>query len=236
MLCKVCNTRIPTQRTSCPNCGSPAPAEASRGESVGSTTLPVIDFHRSDPPGIDESAASDLDREDSLELDEEVADGAAAFEPDEDSKETEPVAQPARRVRAVQPLGTLDAPGVRRMLVERPETLEAELSVYKSEKGTPLGAGYTSGVGEIDLLARDRDGSLVVVMVAEPGEGADIISVMLQRIGWVRKHLSRDKRPVRGIVLLEEMRDELAYAASAVSDTIAFKTYRIALAFEDVDL
>jgi RecB family endonuclease NucS len=122
------------------------------------------------------------------------------------------------------------------MLVERPEMLEADLSIYKSEKGTPLGAGYTSGVGEIDLLARDRAGDLVVVMVAEPHEGADIISVMLQRIGWVRKHLSRNAKPVRGIVLLDAMPEDLAYAASAVSGTINFKTYRVALAFEDIAL
>jgi hypothetical protein len=255
MLCKVCNTRVPREKSSCPNCGSPAPSEALTRESVGMATLPRIELPAGKAETVDEDAQfeldaeldaefgadhdaerdSDLDRTDSLELvDEEPSDDEGVFDRDDEAKENEPVTQPASRVQVMHPLGKLDASGVRRMLVERPEMLEADLSVYKSEKGTPLGAGYTSGVGEIDLLARDRSGDLVVVMVAEPREGADIISVMLQRIGWVRKHLSRDARPVRGIVLLDEMREDLAYAASAVSDTITFKSYRIALAFEDI--
>jgi len=235
MLCKVCNTRIPRQKPSCPNCGSPAPTEPLNSESVGVGNLPEIEFPEAetDSPDVPEEVA--LEGADSLDLDEEMPNVEQDFQTDEEAKETEPVIEPASRVHAAHPLGTIDTAGVRRMLVERPEMLEADLSVYTSEKGTPLGAGYTSGVGEIDLLARDRAGDLVVVMVAEPREGVDIISVMLQRIGWVRKHLSGDASPVRGVVLLDEMREDLAYAASAVSDTIAFKTYQIALAFEDIE-
>lgn len=235
MLCKVCNTRVPRQNASCPNCGSPVPREPLAAESVGSATLPEIEFAAPEPEPVNDPADVASEAADSLELDEEVPEIEHDFSSNEEAKEDEPVSQPATRVASMQPLGTLDTSGVRRMLVERPEMLEADLSVYTSEKGTPLGAGYTSGVGEIDLLARDGAGDLVVVMVAEPREGADIISVMLQRIGWVRKHLSRNARPVRGVVLLDEMREDLSYAASAVSDTIVFKTYRIALAFEDIE-
>jgi len=40
---------------------------------------------------------------------------------------------------------------------------------------------------------------------------------------------------VRGIVLIEGVPEKLSYAAAAVADTLAFKTYRMAVRFEDVE-
>ena len=40
----------------------------------------------------------------------------------------------------------------------------------------------------------------------------------------------------RAIVLCEEAPESLSYAAAAVSDTVTFKTYRLALVFEDLEL
>ncbi len=39
---------------------------------------------------------------------------------------------------------------------------------------------------------------------------------------------------VRAIVLTGSVPDDLSYAAAAVSGTVSFKTYRVAVAFEDV--
>ena len=61
-----------------------------------------------------------------------------------------------------------------------------------------------------------------------------LISEVLERIGWVRKHVGNDQQRVRGIVLCERAPEKLGYAASAVADTIRFKTYRVALTFEDL--
>jgi len=240
MLCKVCNTRISGRRSSCPNCGSHQVFETIGGESAA-TKLPDIEIPHRSAETVDDAVELAFDDAASLELDEAVDDREPSPPPVIESnrvqarKEPEPVSQPARRIQTNRPLGVPDAAAIRSMLAGRPDMLEPGLSVYTSEKGTPLGAGYTSAVGEIDLLARDAKGDLVVVMVAEREEGADVISVMLQRIGWVRRHLSRESRPVRGIVLMDEVRDGLTYAAAAVSDTIAFKTYRVALAFEDAE-
>ena len=63
---------------------------------------------------------------------------------------------------------------------------------------------------------------------------AELISGVLQRIGWVSKHLSGKSQGVRGIVLLDEVHEELGYAAAAVGDTVSFKTWRMSLAFDDV--
>ena len=152
---------------------------------------------------------------------------------DAEEKEDPPEVAEAMPGRRVGPFGSPDPVGLRALLADQPELLEPGLAVYASEKGTPLGAGYTSAVGEIDLLGRGADGGLVVVMVAESHEGPELIGGVLQRIGWVRKHLAGKGQEVRGIVLMEQAPDSIVYAAAAVADTVVFKTYQVALTFSD---
>jgi RecB family endonuclease NucS len=110
--------------------------------------------------------------------------------------------------------------------------------VFTDDEGAAVGAGYATDVGDIDLLASDRRGDLVVVMISEKEEteGEDLVSEVLRRLGWVRKHLGGGKKKVRGIVLCVDVPEDLSYAAAAVIDTVAFKTYRVALTFEDLEV
>ena len=98
------------------------------------------------------------------------------------------------------------------------------------------GVDLSTPVGSIDLLARDRDGALVVVAVPDPRDSDSLIADMLARIGYVRKHFATDKKAVRGIVVIEEIPEELAYTAAGVSQTISFKAYRVALTFHPLPL
>lgn len=129
-----------------------------------------------------------------------------------------------------------DAQQLRDMLFHEPELLEAGLQVYTDKKGQSVGGGYETPVGDIDLLARDVDGALVVVLVAEPDSESELVSQVLQRIGWVQKHLEKRKQAVRGIVLVETPTSALCYAASALGDNVRIVTYRLALAFEPLEL
>ena len=122
---------------------------------------------------------------------------------------------------------------VRRVIVEQPALIEAGLEVY-SEDGEAVGAGYLTEVGEIDLLARDSAGGWVIVAIAEPDRGKEIVGDLLQRMGWVRRHLGESGEEVRGIVLLDSLPDDLGYAAAAVSDTVEFRLYQMALTLEPV--
>jgi hypothetical protein len=108
--------------------------------------------------------------------------------------------------------------------------------VYKDAKSKPVGIRYESEVGEIDLLARDDSGGLVVVMVADETVkgGKELVSDALERIGWVRLQVAESGQEVRAVVLTGAVPDDLSYAAAAVSGTVAFKTYRVAVTFEDV--
>jgi hypothetical protein len=74
----------------------------------------------------------------------------------------------------------------------------------------------------------------VVIAVAEPDEGKELVGDLLQRMGWVRRHLGKSGQEVRGMVLLDALPDDLGYAAAAVADTVEFKMYQLALSLEPV--
>ena len=58
---------------------------------------------------------------------------------------------------------------------------------------------------------------------------------MLRRIGWVRKHLAGSGEEVRGIVVVHQLPEELAYAAAGVGGAIAFKSVQLTLSFHDLE-
>jgi hypothetical protein len=132
-------------------------------------------------------------------------------------------------------LFSVDPAELRTLLIDQPELLEPGLCLL-SDSGQSVGARYATDVGEIDLLAVDERGDYVVVMVAERDPGTELIGDLLQRVGWVRKHLIKDGGEVRAIVLTEPLSDEVRYSAAAVAGTVDFKTYRVALTFDDLEI
>ena len=257
MFCKVCNTRIAKGRSACPNCGSNTIQRTPDRPTRVRNVLPHADYEVKAGPGdsgeldvtaeveemteqvpeveLDEAAEVELNEPAEVELDlsSQIEDPKGETGSGElEEKDDPPTVSSGSQKRSV---GSPDPDALRGMLAEQPGLLEPGLSIYTSEKGTPQGVGYTSAVGEIDLLARDPDGGFVVVVVAESHAGEELISGVLQRVGWVRKHLSKGESPVRAIVLLDRARDEIAYAAAAVAETVKFKTYRVALRFDDLE-
>ena len=224
MNCKLCATVLEEGARNCPNCGHEVGAkvgpEKGKGVKSTKTILPT-------PVGLD----LDLEEED-VEREPEPEVGVE-FDLEE---EVERVIEAPKGSVVSTPIFTLDAAGLRKMLARQPELLEPGLNIVTDEKGRLVGSGYATDVGTIDLLARDAKGGLVVVTVAESGQGEEVVAEILQRIGWVRKNLGKGKQKVRGIVVLEQVPKNLSYAAAAVADTIAFKTYWVALTFGDVEV
>ncbi|MCI0484461.1 MAG: endonuclease NucS [candidate division NC10 bacterium] len=212
MLCKLCGTQLPAGQLTCPECGHVTKPGREKGKDAGRTVaspreLGDLDAERAEGP------------EEGVALEEKV-DRPMAVQ----TSSEEPL-----------PVFALDAAGLRRLLARQPELLEAGLSVFTDEKGKPVGTGYSTQVGEIDLLALDKSGAFVVVRVADrEGGGEDLVAETLQRIGWVRKHLGKGKQKARGIILVEQAPENLSYTAAGVAGTITFKTYRVAVTFEDV--
>jgi len=216
MHCKLCNTRLGENVRFCPNCGNDAGSLSLSGKEArpkvprSMARLPI----RARKPG-------------GVEL--ELAEPA-------DSNDLSGPVRATPRAPAGPALLSPEPSAVREMLVGRPELLETGLRAHTDPQGKSVGADFSTEVGEIDLLGRDAAGSYVVVMIAERGQGEDSIAEVLQRIGWVRKHLAKGAERVRGILLLDQPPESLSYAAAAVADTIAFKTYRMSLCFEDLQI
>jgi hypothetical protein len=214
MHCKLCNTRISPGERTCPNCGADVRGISGSHPAPRRSRLPPSPLANTHP-------------ESELELDEVAAtsqggSSARAMPPATPGRGTAPAMGPA---------------GLRALLADQPELLEPGLRVYRDESGAAVGVDYTTGVGSVDLLARDARGNLVAVVVAEKGRGEEeLVAEVLQRVGWLRKHLCDPHQQVRAIVLVEESPASLPYAAAAVADTVAFKTFRVALLFEDVEL
>ena len=259
--CKACNTRLSGSQRVCPNCGR-ADGSASLSDSAkapGPETAEAGPLSPSNLSAMGAAAESSLFSGDDADF-EEVID--MALRETTPSPKAAPVARSTdkaekkrkapKKAKAADPgagaessrrlsrapvsvVIPVDGEQVRHLIVERPEVLEADLSVHVNEEGVEVGAGFETEVGEIDLLARSANGTWVVAMVVtSPAEQENIIAGMIQRIGWVRKHLSDGQEEVRGVVLTGTMSDELVYAATALKDSVSFLGWRLSLGFESL--
>ena len=75
-----------------------------------------------------------------------------------------------------------------------------------------------------------------VTAYANDSTAACSCSSSRSRRSEIRRRAISGKRSVRGIVLCEEPPENLSYTAAAVADTVAFKTYRLALSFDDIEI
>lgn len=225
MQCKACSTRIDPGHSVCPNCGrttaptlTPKPAPAAKKANAGAQGKSGVQGKSAaqGKAATRTAVAKAID----LELEEiaEVADAA----PEESSS-------PLHGEQGLGPKAT----ELRAILAEQPDLLEPDLSVLSGKK---RGVRFPTDVGEIDLLLVDDDRNLVVVSIPEPESTGDLVSEILQRMGWVRKHVAKGQQDVRGIVLLPPMPEDLSYAAAAVAGTVAFLTYRMSISFDELEL
>jgi len=128
----------------------------------------------------------------------------------------------------------LDASQLRALLEEDAALVEPGLCIYEDDTGMPVGIDYETEVGSIDLLAEDANGDLVVLMIAMEGATQATVTAILERVGWVVRHLIKKGEGVRAIALIDPDSAELGYAAAAVTGTISFKTCHLSLRVEDL--
>jgi hypothetical protein len=240
LLCKSCNTRFEDGKTACPSCGRRifvSLKDTSKPGDSGPVSLAAARAAAMPEVPANEVSANELD----LGEVDVLAEAALPEAARELEHKREVLAKPRARARKLEPepgpaVFHLSAAQVRTLVVEQPSLIEPDLSIYRDAKTNAIGVDLRTPVGSIDLLARDREGAFVVVSVPDPRDVDSLIADMLARIGWVRKHLAIDKRPVRGIVVIEEIPEELAYAAAGVAQTISFRAYRVALTFHPLPI
>lgn len=104
-----------------------------------------------------------------------------------------------------------------------------DLELFIDEDGTP-GQQYTTDVGIIDLLARDKKrGDLVVIELKRGASDYRVIGQVLAYIDWVERNLAAKGQKVRGIVIVAEGNKALFAAQHQVSDKVSIRYYRVNL-------
>lgn len=231
MTCTSCGTRIGKTDRKCPNCGKSQKTRPRSSKSPESGT-----------PALEPSSAQIPGRRQGLR---DVRSGGASAPVSSDKPISTNAAKVTPSPGDETPAGLPGRAEIRNWIHECPDRLEEGLSIYtdaNTSKANPVGLDFSTDVGEIDLLARDDAGGLVVVLVpapqsdGSPQSGKDLVGEALERVGWVRKHVAEPTQEVRAIVLLNQVPDDFSYSAAAVASTVSFKTYRLEVSFADVEV
>jgi len=94
------------------------------------------------------------------------------------------------------------------------DSLEQGLTEFVDREGR-RGVAYATPLGDIDVLAKDRAGDLVVVRTAPSDDLEALCGQMLGQVAWVRRHVA-GAREVRGILVARSLPEDLRYALSEV--------------------
>ncbi len=86
---------------------------------------------------------------------------------------------------------------------------------------------YSTDLGPIDILARDKTNHDWVVIELKKGKSSDaVVGQLLRYMGWVKKHKAAVNENVRGIIITSAPDDRIRYAMLA-SQGVSFYTYRV---------
>ncbi|CUU05230.1 Protein of unknown function DUF91 [Candidatus Kryptobacter tengchongensis] len=96
----------------------------------------------------------------------------------------------------------------------------ANLELYQDEEST--GRQYPTPIGNIDLLAVDREKKEFVVIELKKGRSSDVVvGQILRYMGWVKENIAKDYN-VRGIIILKERDEKLEYALKLIPNVSLF--------------
>lgn len=96
----------------------------------------------------------------------------------------------------------------------------AKLELYQDEENS--GRQYPTSIGNIDLLAVDKEKKEFVVIELKKGRGSDVvIGQILRYMGYVKENLAKDYK-VRGIIIVKEKDERLEYALKLMPNVDLF--------------
>ncbi len=103
--------------------------------------------------------------------------------------------------------------------------LARKLDIYIEDEEAAV--EFSTGVGEIDILARDRStGDWVVIELKKGHESDRVVGQLMRYMGWIRRHKAGAGEKVRGIIITGLPDDRIKYAISA-SEGIECFTYKV---------
>lgn len=95
------------------------------------------------------------------------------------------------------------------------------------------GRQYVTDVGIIDVLARDKEGNIVVIELKKGRGHFAVIGQILAYMGWAEKNLVENGQKVRGIVIASDAHPALLAAHQMVADRVLLKYYNVSLTLRD---
>lgn len=94
------------------------------------------------------------------------------------------------------------------------------------DEGDLISQQYHTTVGEIDILAKAKDGEEFLVIELKKGRTSDaVVGQILRYIAWVRENMANGKA-VKGTVVVLDVDDKLKYALKELKD-IKLYTYQV---------
>ncbi|WP_175577263.1 endonuclease NucS domain-containing protein [Rhizobium oryziradicis] len=84
------------------------------------------------------------------------------------------------------------------------------------------GVEYQVGVGRIDILALDSDGSFYVFELKRAESSDRVLGQLTRYMGWLKKTIAAD-REVYGVIVSKEIGSNLRYAVSVVPNVFLFE-------------
>jgi len=97
----------------------------------------------------------------------------------------------------------------------------ANLELYQTEENN--GRQYPTTIGNIDLLAVDKERKEFVVIELKKGKNSDdVVGQILRYMGWVKENLAANDYRVRGIIIVKEKDKRLEYALKCMPNVELF--------------
>ncbi|GAB4381669.1 MAG: hypothetical protein Kow00121_40760 [Elainellaceae cyanobacterium] len=96
-----------------------------------------------------------------------------------------------------------------------------DLQLYVDDNGRD-GVEYPTGVGPIDILAKDKYGNFVVFELKLRRGPDKALGQLLRYMGWIKQNLAQTS-DVKGIIVAQSVDEKLRYAASIVPNVNLFE-------------
>ncbi len=94
------------------------------------------------------------------------------------------------------------------------------------EEGIPVSQQYTTSIGRIDILVKDKSNNYVVIELKKGKTGEKVVGQILKYMGWIKKHKAKKNQKIKGIIISGEDDEKLKYSLEATNNIELF-VYKI---------
>jgi hypothetical protein len=116
-------------------------------------------------------------------------------------------------------------------LAKNLDQIEPGLTLYEDELSS--GVEYPAGRRRIDILAQDKNGSLVIIELKVARSYDRVVGQILNYVSWVKENLAEPDQRVRGIIIGRKITEDLQLACLFISD-LTLMEYELSVTLKTV--